>query len=40
MYIYKARKYHEKIRSKLNEMISRGENCPAGYEQYLVEFKL
>ena len=40
LYKYKAYKYHEKIRAKLNEMIARGEKCPAGYEQYLTEFKL
>ena len=37
-YLYKARKYHEKIRMKLQEMERRGLKCPDGYEQYKVPF--
>lgn len=38
-YMYKARKYHEKIRMKLMEMEHRGMKCPDGYEQYKVPFE-
>ena len=37
-YKYKAKKYHEKIRSKLIQMQKAGGAIPEGYANYLIPF--
>ena len=39
-YLYKAKKYHHKIKQKLLEMKKNGKQLPSGYEQYLNDFKM
>lgn len=39
MNLYKAKKYHYKCQSKINEMMAGGQQCPMGFEKYLQPFQ-
>lgn len=38
-YKNKAKKYHNKCYIKIQNVLAKGETCPAGYENYLQPFR-